>query len=163
MSTPKVSFYPLEKGSLDDALLVACRLTEKAVQLGFSVHLLVRSESQLKQLDELLWQYRVDSFLPHQCLTGAESEGQPDCPVTLSTAEQLPPVREVLINLGEQVWDHHQQFIDIREVVAADDDERKLGRQRYRHYQQQGYSLETKQLSAPAAKTSNPPGPSGRS
>lgn len=157
MSKPKVSFYPLEQGGLDDALLFACRLTEKAMQLGHRVHLLVRSESQMQQLDELLWQFRADSFVPHQCLGSEDAESPPDCLVTLGTVGHLPETREVLINLDETVWDEHQQFPDIREIIAAADNERSLGRVRYRAYQALGYPLETKRLSN--APGSRPPGP----
>ena len=159
MSTPSVSFYPLEQGSLDDALLFACRLTEKALQLGHRVHLLTRSDSQAQRLDELLWQFRADSFIPHHCLTGDAEESTADQRVTLGTAEQLPAERDILINLDDKIWTHHQQFNDIREIVAADDSERNLGRQRYRHYQEQGYALETKRFSS---NTSNASGTSNR-
>ena len=157
MSTPKVSFYPLDQGDLDDALLYACRLTEKAVQLGHKVHLLVRSQEQAEKLDELLWQFRPDSFIPHQTLPLQDSDSQPDCQVTLGTQDQLPVTRDILVNLGTEVWDHYQQFDDIREIVAAEDSERNLGRQRYRHYQDEGCPLETKQLS-----TGSPTGPAIR-
>lgn len=76
--------------------------------------------------------------------------------VTLGAAGQLPSTSDILINLDDQVWDHHQQFADIREIVAADDIERNLGRQRYRYYQEQGYPLETKRLATSANR------PSGR-
>jgi DNA polymerase-3 subunit chi len=147
VSTPKISFYPLDKGNLDDALLYACRLTEKAVQLGHKVHLLVRSQDQALKLDELLWQFRPDSFVPHQTLPLQDGACQPDCPVTLGTQDHLPETRDILVNLGAEVWDHFQQFEDIREIVAAEDSERNLGRQRYRYYQDKGCSLETKKLS----------------
>jgi DNA polymerase-3 subunit chi len=147
VSTPTVSFYPLDKGGLDDALLYACRLTEKAVQLGHKVHLLVRSQEQAQKLDELLWQFRPDSFLPHQTLPLQDSAAQPDCPVTLGTREHLPLIRDILVNLDTEVWDHYGHFGDIREIVAAEASERNLGRQRYRHYQDKGCSLETKKLS----------------
>lgn len=146
MSTPRVSFYALKKGSLQDALLFACRLTDKAQQLGHRVHILARDEEQLRQLDELLWQFRPESFIPHQCLTGAEVPD--DIRVTLGTGSVLPEHREVLICLAEKVWEHHGRFTDIREIVPADESERVLGRQRYRFYQEQGYPLETKQLPA---------------
>lgn len=163
MSTPKVSFYPLEQGGLDDALLFACRLTEKAMQLGHKVHLLVRSESQMQQLDELLWQFRADSFVPHQCLGSKDAESPPDCLVTLGTVGQLPEAREVLINLDETVWEQHQQFPDIREIIAAGESERSLGRARYRVYQAQGYPLETKRLSsAPVTPPAGSPDPARR-
>ncbi|MBT8146179.1 MAG: DNA polymerase III subunit chi [Gammaproteobacteria bacterium] len=163
MSTSKVSFYPLEQGGLDEALLFACRLTEKAMKLGHRVHLLVRSESQMQQLDELLWQFRADSFVPHQCAGSKDAESLPDCLVTLGTVGHLPEAKEVLINLDETVWEEHQQFPDIREIIAADKNERSLGRARYRVYQAQGYPLETKRLSNhPVAPPAGSPNPAGR-
>ncbi|MCB1672301.1 MAG: DNA polymerase III subunit chi [Gammaproteobacteria bacterium] len=146
MTTPKVSFYPLGKGSSQDTLVFACRLVDKAVQLGHRVHLLARDAAQLKLLDELLWQFQAESFLPHQCLTGESVEA--DIRVTLGVTDQLPGQRDILINLRDSVWEQHRQFPDIREIVPADAEQRKLGRQRYRYYQEQGYELETMKLGA---------------
>ncbi len=146
MRAPKISFYPLEHGDLEDALQFACRLTEKAVQLGHAVHLLVRTQEHARKLDELLWQFRADSFIPHQILPLTQNECQQNCAVTLGTQEHLPSNCEILVNLGSEVWTHYQEFEDVREIVAAEEKERQLGRQRYRHYQDAGCPLETKRL-----------------
>ncbi|MEZ5492549.1 MAG: DNA polymerase III subunit chi [Gammaproteobacteria bacterium] len=143
---PKVCFYPLRQGSTQESLVFACRLVDKATQLGHRVHLLVRDENQLKLLDDLLWQFRADSFIPHQRLS--DDHKSLDTRVTLGTKNCLPKERDVLINLTETVWDQHAQFPDIREVVPASEEDRTLGRQRYRFYQDQGYTVETKKLTA---------------
>ena len=144
MATPKVCFYPLRQGNTQEFLVFACRLVDKASQLGHRVHLLVRDENQLNQLDELLWQFRADSFIPHQRLS--EDQEAIDTLVTLGTETRLPKDRDVLINLAGTVWDQHQQFPDIREIIPASEEERVLGRQRYRFYQEQGYAVETRQI-----------------
>ena len=144
MATPKVCFYPLRQGNTQEFLVFACRLVDKASQLGHRVHLLVRDENQLNQLDELLWQFRADSFIPHQRLS--EDQEAIDTLVTLGTETRLPKARDVLINLAGTVWDQHQQFPDIREIIPASEEERVLGRQRYRFYQEQGYAVETRQI-----------------
>jgi len=146
VASPKVCFYPLHSGGMEDALVIACRLTEKACGLGHRVHLLARSESQVKQLDQLLWQFRPESFIPHQCLVAGGDDPDPGIRVTLGTAEQVPAEPEVLINLHPDVWEEHPAFRDIREIVAADEEERSHGRQRYRFYQDRGYPLQTQQL-----------------
>ena len=146
MDMPKVCFYPLRQGNIQESLVFACRLVDKASQLGHRIHLLVRDEIQLNQLDELLWQFRTDSFIPHQRLS--DDQEAIDTRVTLGTENRLPAERDVLINLTETVWDQHQQFPDIREIVPATEEERALGRQRYRVYQDHGYTVETKKLPA---------------
>jgi len=125
----------------------ACRLAEKACQLGHRVHLLTASDAETQRLDELLWSFRAESFLPHQSLPlEAESDNTAAGKLTLGTLDQLPPHPEVLVNLSGSVWEQHRHFADIREIVSSDEPGRNLGRQRYRFYQEQGYTLETMQL-----------------
>jgi DNA polymerase-3 subunit chi len=140
---PSVSFYALKQTDPDSVIVFACRLAEKAHQLNHRVHLHTESEAQLSRLDELLWQFKADSFLPHANIDEGQPNAVSDYKITLGTGANMPSKPEVLINLANQVWDSHSNFNDIREIVSADDTGRDLGRQRYRYYQSQGYNIET--------------------
>ena len=150
MAIPSVHFYPLPNGDPRELLVFACRLTEKACQAGHAVHLLTRSEDQSQQLDELLWQFRADSFLPHRNLAQDQPEKGKEVGrerITLGTAELLPAQRDVLINLTDQIWDEHRQFADIRELIANEESALASGRVRFRYYRNHDYPIQTMKLS----------------
>ena len=142
MNQPKVTFYPLKTAAEDTVRQFACRLAEKAFQLGHRVHLLVSSEADAAQLDELLWSFRDTSFLPHLRLPA--DAANPDEPgVTLGSGTALPTEPGVLINLTNTLTEHHDVFADIREIIPDDETLRDQGRQRYRYYRERGYEVET--------------------
>ena len=139
----QVNFYTLQDGDEERCLLVACRLTEKARQLGHRVFIQTESSEQARQLDELLWQFKTVSFVPHSLL---ETE-QPDKEaVAIGTARQLQFHSDVLINVSGEACHGHERFSRISEIVGADKISLKQGRENYRYYQSQGYSPETHKL-----------------
>ena len=58
----EVSFYHLQSELIERALP---RLLEKVLERGFRVLLRGVTEERLEMLDEALWTYRPESFLPH--------------------------------------------------------------------------------------------------
>ncbi len=143
---PSVTFYPLKQIDPDSVFLFACRLVEKARQLDHRIHLQSTTPEQAKRLDELLWQFKSESFLPHVNIDEIQKASANNVKITLGSGVNIPANPEVLICLTDKVWDLHSEFKDIREIVAADDTGREYGRQRYRYYQNQGYSIETLKL-----------------
>ena len=143
---PSVSFYALNQSDPDSAILFACRLAEKAHQLHHKVHVHTASSQLANRLDELLWQFKTESFLPHVNIDDDQKKSQSDCKITIGSGANEPVNSDVLINLASEVWDCHRQFSDIRDIVSADDISREHGRQRYRYYQKQGYDIETIKL-----------------
>ncbi|RMD71727.1 MAG: DNA polymerase III subunit chi [Gammaproteobacteria bacterium] len=134
--TGRVDFYLLEEG---DPLLLACRLAEKAYEAGLRVYILVSSPEEAKVLDDLLWTFKPNSFLPHAL------EG--DAPILIGTR---PPEGEVdvLINLTPSLPPLEKRFPRILEVVDAGG--REKARERYRVYKEKGYALHTHKVSVPS-------------
>ncbi len=91
-----VDFYHLEKSPLERVLPRICeRLLDGGERL-----LLVAEPSLLQQLDELLWTYATDSFLPHGCSEAAWPERQP----ILLSAIANPVNGAANIALADGVW-----------------------------------------------------------
>jgi len=67
----RVDFYVLEQDALMARLHYACRLTEKAHQRQHQVVLAVDNEQAAKELSEYMWQFKPESFVPHQLQTEA--------------------------------------------------------------------------------------------
>lgn len=134
----EVYFYTLRNDQPDAELQFACRLSDKAWQLGHQVYIQVRSEEQAKQLDDLMWQFSPSSFVPHG---RAETASAPDSPVTITTRPAPTTFRDLLINLTDTVCAEFNQFSRVSEIVAADNDSVEAGRARYRAYRDAGATL----------------------
>ncbi|MBT9368447.1 DNA polymerase III subunit chi [Rhizobium sp. CSW-27] len=70
----EVLFYHLTESKLEDALPA---LLEKSVERGWRVVLQTVEEARRDRLDQHLWTFREDSFLPHGPDTGALAAEQP--------------------------------------------------------------------------------------
>lgn len=80
----EIWFYHLERQSLDQVLP---NLLERTLERGWRAVVQAGSEQALEQIDNLLWTYRDDSFLPH----GLIREGRPEAqPVFLTVSDENP-------------------------------------------------------------------------
>lgn len=70
----EVLFYHLTESKLEDALPA---LLEKSVERGWRVVLQTVEEARRDRLDQHLWTFREDSFLPHGPDTGPLAAEQP--------------------------------------------------------------------------------------
>jgi DNA polymerase-3 subunit chi len=80
----EIWFYHLQRRSLDDVLP---GLLERALQRGWHAVVQGASEERIAALDEHLWTYSDDSFLPH----ASAREGDPEMqPIFLTTGSENP-------------------------------------------------------------------------
>jgi len=100
------------------------------------------SGAQLKQLDDLLWTFRSGSFLPHAVYRESGSRE----PVLLGEGIDPADEHDVLVNLSDAVPSFFSRFDRVAELVGGDEAARAAARERYRFYQDRGYSLETHKL-----------------
>lgn len=87
----EVSFYHLQREPLDVALP---KLLEKVYERSLKAVLIAGSDERVEALNDRLWTYRKESFLPH----GGPSDGSAaDQPVYLTTKEENPNGATVLV------------------------------------------------------------------
>jgi DNA polymerase-3 subunit chi len=139
---PRVDFYVLEGAEVRARLVYACRLAEKAFDLKQRVTLLTDSETDAQTLDNLLWTFRDRSFVPHE-LQPAHGHSQAVTPVVIAWSGQPPLHRDLLINLASTVPASYGSYARIAEIVDADGERRRTGRERYRYYLDQGVKPDT--------------------
>lgn len=137
MSTPRADFYLIDKPRFrEQPLLLVCELVKKAFTAEQSVLILARSQEQAEELDQLLWEFDDDAFIPHQ-IAGDEDDAV--CAVLIATPDVSSDDRALVLNLREECaageWDR------VLEVVAADTAEREGSRTRWREYQQRGIEV----------------------
>ena len=80
----EVIFYHLERAPLEAVLP---SLVEKTLERGWKAVVQAGSAERLEAIDEALWTYRADSFLPHGTARDGFSELQP---VFLTTGDETP-------------------------------------------------------------------------
>lgn len=94
-------------------------------------------------MDDLLWQFKPSSFVPHAI---AGDAGESLHQVTIAYGDYPTAAEDVLINLTGEACQAHQQFQRINEILISDPEILATGRDSYRYYQAQGYAPETHKL-----------------
>jgi DNA polymerase-3 subunit chi len=88
---PEIRFYHLQRATLDQALP---QLLERVLDQGRRAVVVAGSPERVEALNQLLWTYRPDSFLPH----GSRADGfAPRQPVWLTDSEENPNGADVLV------------------------------------------------------------------
>lgn len=87
----EVRFYHLERQTLDQILP---SLLAKALEGGRRVVVKAQDEREVQRLNDHLWTYHPDSFMPHGTVQEGHAERQP---VWLTTADENPNRADVLI------------------------------------------------------------------
>lgn len=136
----RVSFYILKGSEAHDRQVFACRLIEKAYKQGHHIYIHTDNAEQAEQVNQTLWSFRADSFVPHQLTDGSNAD---NCPVLIGHNTKPPRLMDLLINLGTEQPSFFSQFERVAEFINDDKQLKIMGRERYRYYQQRGYELTT--------------------
>ena len=134
----RADFYLIDKDRFRaQPLLLVCELARKAYAASQPLLVLARDSAQAEALDDLLWSFDPDEYLPHQ-IAGMD-EDEDEAPILIATPETDPAPRPLLINLRDDV--PAGGFDRVLEVVPADPAARGPLRARWKHYQSLGFDL----------------------
>ena len=134
----RADFYLVKKPRFrEDALLLVCELARKAHDAGFPTLVLARDAAQAEALDDLLWSFDPDAYLPHQ-IAGMDEDDEL-APILILPPEADAPMRPLVINLRDAAVDG--DFERVLEVVPADPEARLPLRERWKQYQARGLQL----------------------
>ena len=137
---PKIDFYVLTQMN---RFAFAAKLIEKAHQQQHRVYVHTDTKLIAEQLDQLLWTYREEAFLPHN-LYGDKEEPQP--PIQIGYGVTQTEHNDILLNLSDHVPAFHQQFQRILEIVTNDATLQQIAREHYRLYREQNFEITTHKL-----------------
>ncbi len=137
---PQVDFYILKHATEDQREFFACRLAEKAFNLGHTVYIQTDSEAAAQRMDDLLWSFKPEAYLPHVIQETMDPEDE-DVPIIISYSEECTEPKDLLINLAHTVPVFYRAFPRISEIVLNNDLSRKSSRKHWRYYQEQGLEL----------------------
>lgn len=134
----RADFYLIDKPRFRaQPLLLVCELAKRAVEAGQPTLVLARDAAQAEALDDLLWSFDPDAYVPHQIAGLDEDEDEAD--VLIATPEADVALRPLVINLRDAAVDG--SFQRVLEVVPADSDARGGSRERWKQYQARGLEL----------------------
>ncbi len=142
----EVSFYILDQAALNSRLLYTCRIIEKAYRLGRKVYIHANDKEQAHELDEILWNFKPEAFVPHN-LSYEETTKLP--PVQIGFNENNSSFQpdnyyqDVFVNLADTTPDFASRFTRIAEILCQHDNILSTGRERWKQYKQLGYEIKT--------------------
>ena len=131
---PRADFYLIAKPRFRaDPLLLVCELAKRAFANGQSDLILARSLEQAELLDEKMWEFDADAFVPHQI---AGDEDDAITPVLIVPPGVSTPHRALVINLRDEAVTG--TFERVLEVVSDDAAQRAGSRERWKAYKAAG-------------------------
>ncbi|MGA8277923.1 MAG: DNA polymerase III subunit chi [Rhodanobacteraceae bacterium] len=133
----RADFYLIDKPRFrEDPLLLVCELAGRAFAAEQPTLILARSSEQADALDELLWAFDDDAWIPHQLADGDEEEL---APVLIAPPACVTSSRPLVINLRDTcVADEVERVL---EVVGVDTIAREASRRRWREYRRRGCTM----------------------
>lgn len=136
-----VMFYILE----DEALSLshyACLQAAHFYRQKQKVFIYTQDQHQAHTIDEQLWSFDADSFVPHNL----KGEG-PHYGSAVEISWQNPTDRRpVLINLSQTVPNFANKFAHIVDFVPTDEVLKQQARDRFRTCRQLGFTVDTKKI-----------------
>jgi DNA polymerase-3 subunit chi len=141
--TERVDFYVLKSSTAKQRWTFACRLTEKAYLRDLKVVLLGDTLAEVEAIDALLWTFSERSFVPHDILSGG-----PGAAPAVQLTQDLDSVAsaDLLVNVSSRLPARLDRFARVAEIIDADDERRRLGRERFKAYRELKLTVETHQL-----------------
>ena len=135
---PRADFYLIAKDRFKaEPLRLVCELARKAYDANLWTLVLARDAAQAEELDELLWAFDEDAYIPHQ-VAGTDDEDELT-PVLIAAPETDSPLRPLVINLRDGAVEG--AFERVLEVVPADESARGPLRERWTQYKSRGLEV----------------------
>jgi DNA polymerase-3 subunit chi len=138
----RVDFYVLDSSESNQQQLFACRLAEKAYRLGHSVYIHTEDKQQANEVDQLLWSFRSNSFIPHTIVDTDFAKAHP-ASVEIGYGTDAGDHHAVLVNLASEIPAFFGRFERVSEVVTGQETVRASARKRYAFYRDRGYPLKS--------------------
>jgi len=135
---PTVDFYILAVEDMQQNWLYCCEWIEQHFAKGHRIYIHTASKIQAEELDELLWTFRDDSFLPHTlCYEGLK----PVPPIQIGYGQPPQITHDTLINLTDEIPSFFKQFHHVVQFVPNNEQKIVQARNMYREYRAQGCPL----------------------
>ncbi len=107
----------------------ACEIAEHTYAKGERLQIIAIDEEQAARLDDLLWTYKPDNFVPHGLWKSMDNESAQ--PVVITTRKERVPGIASLLTMDYCPVEMVRQFSKVIHVVVVDNQERLEASRRY--------------------------------
>ncbi len=142
----QADFYIMKEAEDEQRFFVACRLTEKAMAQGLKVYIHTASEQSAQDMDDLLWSFKPESFIPHTIVGLEDNMDDEEIPVLIGYEGNASTKGQLLINLCDKVPDEHENFDRIAEIVPNREEAKAISREHWNTYKTLGFELKHHQM-----------------
>lgn len=137
--------------SLPAHFVQACQLAAYYYQQNKKVFIYTENQQDAFTVDEYLWQFDGDSFVPHNLIGEGPRYGSP---VEISWLAPQHP-RAVLISLSQNIPEFNLNFQQIIDFVPAQEQLKINARMRYSAYKKLGHTLSTQDVLNTSQESTN--------
>lgn len=132
----QIGFYHLTRSGLEQALP---KLLDKALAAGFRALVLAGSAERVEVLNDRLWTYEPESWLPHGSAKDGEAALQP---IWLTHSDENPNSATILVMCDGAASDKVADFARCLDLFDGNDDEAvQAARQRWKTWKAEGHEL----------------------
>ena len=132
----EIRFYHLQKQTLDQALP---QILTKALSMGHKIVVKLDSQQSVERMNQNLWTFRPDSFLPHGSQKDGHGEKQP---VWLTADNDNPNDAKVIMTGAGALPESPENYDLCCEFLDGFDDEAvKAARSRWKSYKESGFEV----------------------
>lgn len=139
----RADFYQLKSNDPASRYPLLCRLLEKCLGVRQQVYIICRDEAEALHLNQYIWAFKPDSFIPHIC---AHEEAQAIVVLghTSTPAAAQPHHHEICINLSQALAP--EKFDRIIELVVQETEMLQTARDHYAKYNELGRTMQYHKL-----------------
>jgi DNA polymerase-3 subunit chi len=133
-----------QNADTSSAFYHACLQASYFYRQNQRVFIYTQDKQSAEQVDELLWAFDSDSFVPHN-LSG---EGPKQGAAVEISDQPIRGRRSVLINLTPTVPDFANQFQFIVDFVPSEESLKQQARERFKAYRQRGFKVDNQPVAS---------------
>ena len=139
----RIDFYVLNQNTLAARTDYACRIVEKAVKNQCKVNILTDHANDSSELDEKLWSFAPESFVPHINLDALEENQlrSSHSSVNISRDAIECDDYDLLVNLSGKVPTKFSRYNRLIEIVVQDSKVLETTRKQHHYYKERGYPI----------------------
>ena len=132
---PRADFYLISRPRFRaEPLRLVCELARRCLDTGQATLILARDAAQAEEIDDLLWAFDDEAYLPHQI--AGQDEDDDVTPILVVPPGVEAASRPLVINLRDEV--PPAGYERVLEVVPADESAREPLRRRWQQYKSLG-------------------------
>lgn len=139
----RVDFYLLAEDATSNRMNFACQLAETIWRRGHQLYIHVANEAQARELDEKLWSFKPEAFVPHGLLNA-----HPPSPVEIGWQDDPGNHHDVLLNLDLKVPSHFSRFQRVAEIIDGNEAVKAPKRADWKFYKERGYPVHAHDMRA---------------